>query len=84
MKIKYKNVLIVFFFSNLLPIDRYGSEPLCMDQYKKLIGTCRIPGKTIDQLYLYNKTGHHHVAVFYRNNVRENLYVIYFLLFFLF
>lgn len=41
-----------------------------MDQYKKLIGTCRIPAKNIDRLHLYNKTGHHHVAVFYRNNVR--------------
>jgi hypothetical protein len=42
-----------------------------MDQYKKLIGTCRIPAKTIDRLYLYNKNNHHHVAIFYRNNVRK-------------
>ena len=41
-----------------------------MDQYKKLIGTCRIPAKNIDRLHLYNKMSHHHIAVFYRNNVR--------------
>jgi hypothetical protein len=57
------------FISDQLPIDRFGSDPLCMDQYKKLIGTVRIPANKIDQLYLYKKTGHHHVAVFYRNNV---------------
>ncbi|CAF0956245.1 unnamed protein product [Adineta steineri] len=52
-----------------LPIDRFGSDPLCMDQYKKIIGTCRIPAKDIDQLHLYKKSGHRHIAVFYRNNV---------------
>ena len=57
--------------SDQLPIDRFGSESLCMDQYKKLIGTCRIPAKNIDRLHLYNKTSHHHIAVFYRNNVRD-------------
>jgi hypothetical protein len=51
-----------------------------MDQYKKLIGTCRIPGKKIDQLHLYNKTGHHHVAVFYRNNVNKLFLMILILL----
>ncbi|UJR33201.1 hypothetical protein I4U23_020656 [Adineta vaga] len=52
-----------------LPIDRFGNDPLCMDQYKKLIGTCRIPAKRIDRLHLYNKSSHHHVAVFYQNNI---------------
>lgn len=41
-----------------------------MDQYKKLIGTCRIPAKNIDRMHLYDKSRHHHIAVFYRNNVR--------------
>jgi hypothetical protein len=55
--------------SDQIPTDRFGSDPLCMDQYNKLMGTIRIPAKTIDQLHVYEKTGHHHVAVFYRNNV---------------
>ncbi|CAF1011037.1 unnamed protein product [Rotaria sp. Silwood1] len=55
--------------NNQIPIDRFGSDPLCMDQYKKVLGICRIPAKTIDRLHLYNKNGHRHVAVFYRNNV---------------
>jgi hypothetical protein len=59
------------FSRDKLPIDRFGADPLCMDQYKRLIATCRIPAKTIDRLHLYNKNSHHHVAVFYRNNVRK-------------
>lgn len=56
--------------SNEIPTDRFGSDPLCMDQYRKVLGICRIPAKSIDRLCLYNKTGHRHIAVFYRNNVR--------------
>ncbi|CAF2585856.1 unnamed protein product [Rotaria sp. Silwood2] len=54
---------------NQIPIDHFGSDPLCMDQYRKVLGICRIPAKSIDRLHLYKKDGHRHVAVFYRNNV---------------
>ncbi|CAF3615540.1 unnamed protein product [Rotaria sordida] len=54
---------------NQIPIDRFGTDPLCMDQYNKVLGICRIPAKSIDRLHLYNKNGHRHVAIFYRNNI---------------
>ncbi|CAF1201093.1 unnamed protein product [Rotaria magnacalcarata] len=55
--------------NNQIPVDRFGSDPLCMDQYRKVLGICRIPAKSIDRLHLYNKTGHRHVAIFHRNNI---------------
>ena len=57
--------------SDQLPSDKFGSDLLCMDQYKKLFGTCRIPAPTADRLHVYDKAGHRHVAVFFRNSVSE-------------
>ncbi len=45
-----------------LEIDYQGSSPLCMSQYKTLLGTSRIPGHEKDVLQTASDTGH--IAVF--------------------
>ncbi|CAF1023544.1 unnamed protein product [Didymodactylos carnosus] len=60
--------------NDLLPIDRAGTQMLCMDQHTKVFGTCRIPGEKIDRLCLYDKNikntnMYRHAALFYRNNI---------------
>ncbi|KAJ8960981.1 hypothetical protein NQ318_020285 [Aromia moschata] len=48
-----------------IPLDRMGRDPLDMNQYKKIFGTCRIPGEKRDSLE-YNSDSRHIVIA--RNN----------------
>ena len=38
--------------------------PLCSYQYKRLFGTCRIPGKEQGIVYMYNEIIHVHTCVY--------------------
>lgn len=44
-----------------------GKEPLDMNQYKKIFGTCRIPGEKLDGLE-YNSDSRH-IVIAKNNNV---------------
>lgn len=58
-----------------LPVDRARScekgQPLCMAQYYRLLGSCRLPGKTLDSQYISslinNNCPHAHIVVVCRN-----------------
>lgn len=57
--------------SQQLPIEKYLDSPLCMDQYYKIIGSCRIPQRNRDliklnQPYIYASK---HITVMYKNRV---------------
>ena len=39
--------------------------PLCSYQYKRLFGTCRIPGKEQGIVYMYNEVIHVHTCVYH-------------------
>ena len=66
-----------FTISEALPVDKIGSNPLCMIQYTKMFYSCRIPGKTTDS------TGHFppppeqpdYIVVVHNNQVNVNLYI---------
>lgn len=50
-----------------------GKDPLDMSQYKKIFGTCRIPGTKRDSLTFNNSN---HITVIHNNhvsNIREKL-----------
>lgn len=57
------------FCSGKMPIDMMGKDPLDMNQYKKIFGTCRIPGIKRDALE-YNPQSKH-IVVARNNNVRK-------------
>lgn len=66
--IKFKDVID----KKSLPIDRATSrekgQPLCMAQYYRLLGSCRIPGTTIDKQHISNDLNdNEHVIVVCRN-----------------
>ncbi len=51
-----------------------GDANLCMDQYYKLFGTCRIPAKNMDsikvfQVYNIDLKKNNHVTVMFNNRV---------------
>ena len=58
-----------------------GKSPLCMAQYLKLLGTCRIPQPVRDYVFVAPKGTSKHVAVAYKNEVNnhELLFLIWFL-----
>nr|XP_022900018.1 choline O-acetyltransferase [Onthophagus taurus] len=49
--------------------SREPGQPLCMAQYYRILGSCRIPGNQIDQQYISNplKNEQQHVIVLCRN-----------------
>ncbi len=54
-----------------LPVEKHNTAPLCMDQYYKIFGTCRIPQKNKDlvkihQPYMFQSK---HITVMYKNRV---------------
>ncbi|KAJ8921098.1 hypothetical protein NQ315_015896 [Exocentrus adspersus] len=59
--VEYKKAI----YSDKIPIDRMGKDPLDMNQYKKIFGTCRVPGEKLDSLQ-YNPESRHIVIV--KNN----------------
>jgi hypothetical protein len=68
-----------------LPLEKQGDQPLCMDQYTKIVGTCRLPYKNKDKLKMYepNLDTARNVTVMYKNRVREILLLLW-LFFFLY
>lgn len=55
-----------------LPTDKLGDAFLCMDQYYKLFGTCRVPKRKIDDLkvmqaFNIDYTKCNHIVVMYHN-----------------
>lgn len=56
-----------------MAVDKMGKDPLDMNQYKKIFGTCRIPGLKKDHLE-YNPQSRHIVVV--RNNNVGNINII--------
>ncbi|KAJ6638879.1 Carnitine O-acetyltransferase [Pseudolycoriella hygida] len=51
--------------SNQIPKDKMGKTLLDMGQYKKVFGTCRIPGHNMDSVEF--NPGSRHIVVAYRN-----------------
>ncbi|XP_072015159.1 carnitine O-acetyltransferase-like isoform X2 [Amphiura filiformis] len=57
--------------TNSLPVDQMGGQPLCMDQYYKVLAACRIPGPRKDDLVFYppNKPdAPKHIIVAHKNH----------------
>nr|XP_006818458.1 PREDICTED: carnitine O-acetyltransferase-like [Saccoglossus kowalevskii] len=57
-----------------IPIDMMGGHPLCMDQYYKLLSSCRIPGTKRDSIVVYpgNKSNApRHIVVAHNNHFFE-------------
>ncbi|XP_077291929.1 carnitine O-Acetyl-Transferase [Arctopsyche grandis] len=59
--LEYKDVVD----NDKLPVDKMGKEPLDMQQYKKIFGTCRIPGAKRDTLTFNNSN---HIIVIHNNH----------------
>lgn len=59
-------------FSDKIPLDMMGKDPLDMNQYKKIFGTCRIPGKIRDSLSF--NADSRHIVVAKNNNVSTYVY----------
>ena len=60
----------------MLPTEKLGESNLCMDQYYKLIGTCRIPRKDKDeikimQVYKMSLEKMNHIIVMFNNRVKK-------------
>ena len=56
-----------------------GSEELCMDQYFKIIGTCRVPNQLKDDLHVmqahnFDAKTNGHIIVLYKNRVGKNFF----------
>ncbi|XP_033124898.1 carnitine O-acetyltransferase-like [Anneissia japonica] len=66
-------VTLIYFsskFSQTLPVDKLGGSPLCMDQYYKILSSCRIPGRKIDSIVTYPADGSNsskHIVVAHNN-----------------
>lgn len=56
-----------FFFREQIPVEMMGKNPLDMSQYKKIFGTCRIPGERRDKLSFNDSK---YVTVIHNNHVR--------------
>ena len=57
-----------------MPTDKLGDANLCMDQYYKMFGTCRIPNKDKDDIKLmqvYNTSleKSNHITIMFKNRV---------------
>lgn len=57
---------------NQIQKDKMGKALLDMGQYKKIFGTCRIPGVNMDQVEF--NPGSRHIVVAYRNGVSDSVF----------
>jgi hypothetical protein len=67
-------IFISRFSSQKLPVDKLGDAFLCMDQYYKLIGSCRVPKSQKDlvkikQAYSSDFENMRHITVLFKNRV---------------
>ncbi|XP_077986310.1 carnitine O-acetyltransferase-like isoform X2 [Glandiceps talaboti] len=54
-----------------IPIDMMGGQPLCMDQYYKILSSCRIPGPKRDSIVVYpgnKRDAPKHIIVMHNNH----------------
>ena len=70
-----------------MPVEKLGDSLLCMDQYYKTIGTCRVPNKLKDdmlvmQSYSIDLNKSNHVIVIYKNRVCFSKFCYIMILFF--
>lgn len=49
-------------FSDKIPLEKMGKDPLDMSQYKKFFGTCRVPKPNLDGLDFHPTSQHIVVA----------------------
>lgn len=63
-----------------LPVDKSGGDPLCMDQWYKIIGSCRVPGESMDGMKVmkanqidFGKSNH--IVVMFNNRVSFKSYL---------
>lgn len=61
------SLLSLVVFRDKIPLDMMGKDPLDMNQYKRVFGTCRIPGVEKDGLVFHS--GSKHIVVVHNNNV---------------
>nr|CAB3233614.1 carnitine O-acetyltransferase-like [Phallusia mammillata] len=56
-----------------LPVEKLGGKPLCMDQYYRVLSSCRIPGTEKDDINSFSRAFKppQHISVVYRNNFFE-------------
>ena len=59
-----------------IPVDMMGKNPLCMNQYFKLLCSCRIPQPFRDDVFIAPKGTSKHVVVAYKNEVILHILVI--------
>ncbi|XP_072176698.1 carnitine O-acetyltransferase-like [Diadema setosum] len=55
-----------------VPVDKMGGQPLCMDQYYKILASCRVPGPKIDGVVTYPPNmadAPKHIVVMYNNQL---------------
>ncbi|XP_059616378.1 carnitine O-acetyltransferase [Phlebotomus argentipes] len=50
-----------------IPMEKFGKSELDMQQYRKIFGTCRIPGRDIDKIEFHPKSKH--IVVIHRGNI---------------
>jgi carnitine O-acetyltransferase len=65
--IEYKKLID----SQQLPVEKHNTMPLCMDQYYKIFGSCRVPQLKKDMIKLAQPyiNAPKHVTVMYKNRV---------------
>jgi hypothetical protein len=51
-----------------LPADTAGRRPLCMDQYRRIFRTCRLPGEPADRLVTFPPELARHIVVMVRDH----------------
>ena len=70
------------YFSGSVTIDKMGGSPLCMSQYYKILGSCRVPGVQKDGVYnpsVESDMPAHHIIVMRNNHVSNIEYYDYIL-----
>lgn len=63
----YFTLIFPSFCRNKIPQDKIGNDPLDMQQYNKIFGTCRIPRPQRDQITYNNNSKH--IIVMHNNHV---------------
>jgi hypothetical protein len=59
-----------------LPVEKMGEASMCMEQFYKLIGSCRLPNRTKDDFRIFQTNSldtsrTNHITIMYKNRVRQ-------------
>lgn len=62
-------------FSETLPVEHLGGQPLCMSQYYQVLSSCRIPGTKSDSVinYAQGRRPPSHITVVHNFQVSKHL-----------